>query len=214
MYDFFEGIITPIIKWILNVISSWGYSGIAVLMTIESACIPLPSEIIMPFSGYLAFTGRFNIHFASIAGAIGCAVGSAISYIAGYYGGRPLIERYGKYILISKHELDRADRFFKRFGSSAVFIARLLPIVRTFISLPAGISKMPFGRFIVYSFVGSLPWCYALAYAGKILGENWLIIKNYIHKFDILIAIFIIALIVLFITYKVRSAFKRENAKK
>ncbi|MGQ9705908.1 MAG: DedA family protein [bacterium] len=211
MYEFFEKLIAPIVKWILNVISSLGYSGIVILMTIESACVPLPSEIIMPFSGYLAFTGRFNIHLASIAGAVGCAVGSTLSYISGYYGGRPLIERYGRFILISKHELDRADMFFIRFGSSAVFIARLLPIIRTFISLPAGISKMPFTRFIVYSFIGSIPWCYALAYTGKILGENWLIIKNYIHKFDILIAIFIVALIVLFIIYKIKSRIKRED---
>ena len=213
MYEFFEGIIAPIANWIINLISSWGYSGILVLMTIESACVPLPSEIIMPFSGYLVSTGRFNLHLASITGALGCAIGSIISYFAGYYGGRPLILKYGKYILISKHELDRADRFFTRFGSSAVFIARLLPIVRTFISLPAGISKMPFGRFIIYSFIGSLPWCYALVYAGKILGENWLIIKNYIRKFDILIAIFIIALIALFIIYKIKARVGRDMMK-
>jgi len=213
MYEFFEGLIAPIANWIINLISSWGYSGILVLMTIESACVPLPSEIIMPFSGYLVSTGRFNLHLASITGALGCAIGSTISYFAGYYGGRPLILKYGKYILISKHELDRADRFFTRFGSSAVFIARLLPIVRTFISLPAGISKMPFGRFIIYSFIGSLPWCYALVYAGKILGENWLIIKNYIRKFDILIAIFIIALIALFIIYKIKARVGRDMMK-
>ncbi|OQX91134.1 MAG: alkaline phosphatase [Candidatus Coatesbacteria bacterium 4484_99] len=205
MYEFIEGLIAPIVCWIINVISSLGYSGIVVLMTIESACIPLPSEIIMPFSGYLVHTGRFNLHLASISGAVGCAIGSVIAYVVGYFGGRPLIERYGRYILIRKHEMDRADRFFERFGSIAVFIARLLPIVRTFISLPAGISRMPFAKFLLYSFVGSIPWCYALVYAGRVLGENWLSIREILHDFDILIAILIVIGIVLFIIYRLRT---------
>ena len=140
------------------------YAGIALLMAIESACIPLPSELIMPFSGYLVSTGDFNIHSASIAGAVGCAIGSAVAYWVGVWGGRPFLERYGRYVLIRRKDLDMADRFFERWGMWAVFISRLLPVIRTFISCSAGISRMPFVPFLILSFVGSVPWCYLLTY--------------------------------------------------
>jgi membrane protein DedA with SNARE-associated domain len=184
-----EKILQPIISWIINVISVMGYPGIVLLMALESACIPLPSEVIMPFSGYLVFTGRFGLHAAALAGALGCAVGSAVAYWVGVYGGRPFLEKYGRYLLIRRKDLDMADRFFNRWGMGAVFISRLLPVIRTFISLPAGISRMPFVPFITLSFVGSVPWCYLLAYVGQKLGENWESIRNYFHGADAVIGI-------------------------
>lgn len=188
-----DTILKPIAEWVIAVISTMGYPGIVLLMAIESACVPLPSEIIMPFSGYLVYTGRFDLHVASLAGAIGCAVGSAVAYWAGVWGGRPFLEKYGRYLLIRRKDLDAADRFFERWGMWAVFIARLLPIIRTFISLPAGISRMPFVPFLILSFVGSVPWCYLLAYVGKVLGENWITIRNYFHGADLLIGIVLVA---------------------
>jgi membrane protein DedA with SNARE-associated domain len=188
----FEGILHVVGMWISNQISAMGYAGVAAMMAIESACIPLPSEIIMPFSGYLVFAGRFNFHITSFAGAFGCAVGSAVAYYAGMHGGRPFLFKYGKYLLIRKHDIIRADEWFGKYGEPVVFISRLLPVIRTFISFPAGVSKMHFGRFLVYSFVGSLPWCYFLTYIGMILGKNWNSIRGYFHGADIVIGAFIL----------------------
>ncbi|MFH0931774.1 MAG: DedA family protein [Candidatus Zixiibacteriota bacterium] len=195
----FESIIEPVGKWIIETISSLGYSGIILTMGIESACIPLPSEIIMPFSGYLVYTGRFNLLWVSVAGAFGCVLGSLAAYWAGIILGRPFIEKYGKYILISHRDLDTADRWFKRYGDWAIFFSRLLPVIRTFISLPAGIARMNFPKFILYTFLGSLPWCFALAFVGKILGENWQNIRTYFRGADIIIVIVIILGIAFFI---------------
>ncbi len=184
-----EAILKPVGAWIVSQISALGYAGVVAMMTIESACIPLPSEIIMPFSGYLVYTGRFNLHLASLAGALGCAIGSVIAYYLGMYGGRPFVERYGRYVLIRKGDIDRADRLFDKYGEPIVFVSRLLPVIRTFISFPAGVSRMRFGRFLVYSFVGSVPWCYFLAYIGMVLGRNWNSIRTYFHGADIAIGI-------------------------
>jgi membrane protein DedA with SNARE-associated domain len=174
-------------------IQALGYAGIVLLMAIESACIPLPSEIIMPFSGYLVYTGVFNLHLASFSGAFGCAVGSAVAYYAGMLGGRPFVEKYGRYVLLRHRDLDRADRWFNKYGEAAVFISRLLPVIRTFISFPAGVSRMNFPRFLVYSFVGSVPWCYFLTYLGKVLGQNWQSIKGYFHGADVIIGVLLLA---------------------
>ena len=185
-----ERIISLLAGFIIATISSMGYAGIVVLMAIESACIPLPSEIIMPFSGYLVSTGRFDLVWVATAGALGCNVGSTIAYVIGYYGGRRLVERWGSYILMSRRDLEMADRFFARFGSATVFIARLLPVVRTFIALPAGIARMPQLKFQVYTFLGSWPWCYALAYVGYKLGERWdsdPSLRDFMHRFDAVI---------------------------
>jgi len=189
-------IISVLSVFIIGVISSGGYLGIVALMAIESACIPLPSEVIMPFSGYLVYTGRFHLLWVATAGAIGCNLGSVIAYEIGFYGGRPLVERYGSYILLSRGELDWADHFFARWGSAAVFIARLLPVIRTFIALPAGIARMPRLRFHVYTFVGSWPWCFVLAYVGMKLGEKWETdprLKLWFHRFDAVIVAAILA---------------------
>jgi membrane protein DedA with SNARE-associated domain len=178
-------------KFIIDTISSSGYLGIVILMGIESACIPLPSEIIMPFSGYLVFRGDFELFRTGLAGAFGCVVGSVPAYYLGLYGGRPLVEKYGKYVLISHRDLDLADRWFERYGDWAIFFSRLLPVVRTFISFPAGVARMNFTRFVIYTFSGSFPWCLGLAYIGMKLGENWDTLGVYFHRFDIIIGIVI-----------------------
>jgi len=188
----FEAIIEPVGKWIIEVISKIGYLGIVLTMGIESACIPLPSEIIMPFSGYLASIGRFNLYLVSVAGAFGCLVGSILAYFVGIWGGRAFILKYGKYFLISHKDLETAERWFGRYGDLTIFFSRLMPVIRTFISLPAGIAKMNFPKFAIYTFLGSLPWCFALAYVGKILGENWQSIRVYFHNADIFIIILIV----------------------
>ncbi len=191
------------------VISSMGYAGVVLLMAIESACIPLPSEIIMPFAGYLVFKGQFTLLGAAFWGAVGCVVGSIPAYYLGLYGGRPLIERYGRYVLVSHHELDLADRLFARFGQWVVLGARLLPVVRTFIAFPAGVSRMNMPRFIVYTFVGSFPWCYGLAWVGQKLGERWNSdprLKAAFHRFDAAIGVVLVVAIVAFVWHKLRSA--------
>jgi Uncharacterized membrane-associated protein len=182
--------------FIVATISALGYAGVVLLMAIESACVPLPSEIIMPFSGYLVYTGRFNLWGVGVAGAIGCVLGSIVAYYIGMYGGRPLIEKYGRYILVSQHDLDLADRWFKKYGEIIVFASRLLPVVRTFIAFPAGVARMNMSRFIIYTFLGSLPWCLGLAYVGQLLGEQWDkndALKTWFHRFDFVIGILIVA---------------------
>lgn len=186
-----ESILEIIANWIINQISALGYAGVAAMMAIESACIPLPSEIIMPFAGFLVHTGRFDLHLASLSGALGCAIGSAVAYYAGMKGGRPFLIKYGKYLLIRTRDIDKADHWFGKYGESIVFISRLLPVVRTFISFPAGVARMHFGRFLLYSFVGSVPWCYFLAYIGKRMGEKWDSIRSYFHNADIVIGLII-----------------------
>lgn len=202
----FEAIIEPVGAWIISVINTTGYLGIIITMAIESACIPLPSEIIMPFSGYLAYTGRFTLWGTGVAGATGCLVGSLVAYFIGIYGGRPFLERYGKYVLLSKRDLDTADRWFEKYGDWAIFFSRLLPIVRTFISLPAGIARMRLGRFMIYTFLGSLPWCLALAYVGKVMGENWSSLQGYFHRADLVIGIVIVLGIAYFLYRHLKPA--------
>jgi membrane protein DedA with SNARE-associated domain len=192
-------LISYLAVFIIGGISMLGYFGVAIMMAIESMCIPLPSEIIMPFAGYLVFTGRFTLWGVALAGAIGCVIGSVIAYLVGAYGGRKFIEKYGKYFLITKHDLNLADNFFEKYGVSAIFFSRLLPVVRTFISLPAGIAKMNFSKFVIYTFAGSLPWCYFLAYLGLKLGSSWDTLGVYFHKFDLAIGIIILIGVIWFV---------------
>ncbi len=197
-----EKIIGLLAHFIIAVISATGYLGIALLMGIESACVPLPSEIIMPFSGYLVYTGRFELFWVATAGAIGCNLGSALAYWVGAHGGRPLVERFGKYVLLSRRDLDRTTHFFQKYGSITVFLARLLPVVRTFIALPAGIARMPLGRFHIYTFLGSWPWCFALAYVGMRLGRSWETdprFKEVFHRFHLGVEAVLLAAIVWFV---------------
>jgi membrane protein DedA with SNARE-associated domain len=178
--------------FIVAIISAMGYSGVILLMAIESACIPLPSEIIMPFSGYLVSTGQLNLWAVGVAGAVGCVLGSLVAYWVGMYGGRPVIEKYGRYVLLSRHDLDIADRWFANHGEAIVFVSRLLPAIRTFIAFPAGVARMNLKRFIIYTFAGSLPWCLGLAYIGQKLGEQWNkddTLKTWFHRFDFVIGI-------------------------
>jgi membrane protein DedA with SNARE-associated domain len=196
MIEKFFALAFQFIFWVMN---STGYAGIVILMAIESACIPLPSELIMPFAGYLVSQGRVSLVLAATAGAIGCNLGSVIAYEIGYYGGRPLVEKYGSYILMSRHDVEIADRFFKRFGGWAIFVGRLLPIVRTFIALPAGIARMPRVPFHVYTFLGSWPWCFGLAYFGMKLGDHWMDLKPYFLRFKEVIVVLLLVGIVWFV---------------
>ena len=193
-----------IAQFVLTLFTVLGYGGIAVAMAIESCCIPLPSELIMPLAGFLAVQQRFNLWGVALAGAVGCVIGSLAAYGIGSVGGGPLLLRYGRYVLISPHDADRADAFFARYGAPAIFLARLLPIVRTFISLPAGIARMHRGTFVVYTFLGSLPWCLALAFAGYVLGAHWQDVGGVLHRFDLLIAAALVALLALFVYRHVR----------
>jgi len=194
-----EKILAALFIFIKSLIAATGYGGIVILMAIESACIPLPSELIMPFAGYLVFEGTMKLVWVATAGAIGCNLGSLVAYEIGAYGGRPLVERYGRWILLGRRDLDWADRFFARWGYLAVFIARLLPVVRTFIALPAGIAHMPRGRFHIYTFLGSWPWCFALAWFGMKLGQNWRELGKYLHKFDAAILVVLVGGVVWFL---------------
>jgi membrane protein DedA with SNARE-associated domain len=186
-------LLSQITLFITHTINTLGYLGVAGLMAIESAAIPLPSEVIMPFSGLLAVAGRFNIWGLAFAGAIGSVVGSLVTYAIGYYGGRPLVERYGKYVLITHHDLDLAERFFRKFGAWSTFVGRMLPVVRTFISVPAGIAEEPLGTFTLAAFAGSFIWSFFLAWLGMTLGENWKVLENYFRQFDVLIVVIILA---------------------
>jgi len=203
-----EHILTALAGFIVGVISATGYLGIMLMMAIESACIPLPSEVIMPFSGYLVSTGRFDLLLVATAGAIGCNLGSVVAYEIGKRGGRPAIERWGRYVLLGPGELDAADRFFARFGGIAVLIGRLLPVIRSFIAFPAGIARMPLGKFHLYTFVGSWPWCFALAWVGMKLGAAWDSdprIKAAFHSADAVIAIVLVLAVGAYVLHRLRG---------
>lgn len=197
-----ERILPYLIHFVTQVIGSLGYAGIAALMGIESACIPLPSEIIMPFAGYLVYTGRFSLFWAATAGAIGCNLGSVIAYWVGAAGGRPLVERYGRWVLMSHHDLDRMTHFFEKYGTITVLLGRLLPVVRTFIAFPAGVARMSQLRFHVYTFIGSWPWCYVLAYVGMRLGQAWNTDPRFhelFHRFHLVVELGLLAAIIWFV---------------
>jgi len=201
--------ITDIINFLANIIIKTigfsGYSGVFLLMLLESCGIPIPSEIIMPFSGFLVAMGKMNFLLVAIIGAFGNLIGSLLAYWIGFKGGRPLIEKYGKYILISKHDLDLADRWFAKFGDLTVFFGRLLPIVRTYISFPAGVSKMNIKKFSFYTFVGALPWCVLFTWLGIKMGNNWDLIREKLHNFELLIAVLIILAVGLYIYRHIKN---------
>ncbi len=183
-------------SFIVTSIATLGYAGVMVLMAFESAGVPLPSEVIMPFSGYLVLSGRFTLLGAALAGAVGCLVGSLAGFWVSAVGGRPLLERYGRYVLFSRHDLAIADRSFTRWGEIIVFVGRLLPIVRTFISFPAGIARMNLWRFSVYTFIGSLIWTYLLAWIGLQLGAQWTAIRPIFEQLEIVVVILLLVGIV------------------
>jgi membrane protein DedA with SNARE-associated domain len=192
---FIDQIVIPFLNSLYGAV---GYAGVFVAMMIESAMIPLPSELILPYAGFLVsdptkiepITGQpWNFWIVVIVATLGNTVGSLIAYAIGAYGGRPFLERYGRYLLIRQHEIEAADRFFERFGAATVFFGRLLPIVRTFISFPAGVTRMPLGKFVLFSTMGALPWSIALVWAGVQLGSNWATIRDILKPFDTLILI-------------------------
>jgi membrane protein DedA with SNARE-associated domain len=195
-------------SWIIAVIAAGGYAGVAFLMAVESACVPLPSEIIMPFAGYLVSTGRLELFWVATAGAIGCNLGSIPAYYAGQYGGRAFILRWGRWVLIGADELDRAERFFARFGGLAVLIGRLLPVIRSFIAFPAGMARMNPLRFHTYTFVGSWPWCFVLALVGERLGAAWRDdprLQAVMHKLDGVVIVAIVAAVAFYVWHRVRG---------
>lgn len=189
-----DSILASLINWIEGVISAMGPLGISLLMAIESCNIPLPSEAVLPFAGYLVSKGAMNFHLAAFAGAFGCVIGSIPSYYIGFFGGRKFVEKYGKYFLVSKKDLDEADKWVDKYGDWAFFLCRMLPVVRTFISLPAGILKARKRIFFSLTFLGSLIWSYVLVYVGLKLGEHLDKLKAIWHKFDAVIIIVILIL--------------------
>jgi membrane protein DedA with SNARE-associated domain len=186
---------THLAQFVIAIISGLGYIGIFFAMAIESACIPLPSEIILPFTGFMVFLGRFGFWQAVVAATLGNLFGALVAYYIGLWGGRPFIKRFGRYLLTNETELSWTERVFERHGELTVFIGRLLPIIRTFISLPAGIAKMKPTKMAIYTVAGALPWCLILIFVGQKLGEHWNTLKPLFHRFDLLIGILILILL-------------------
>ncbi|MBP2625991.1 MAG: associated protein [Firmicutes bacterium] len=184
---------------VIDYIALWGYPAIVIGMALENACIPIPSEIILGFAGYLVYLGRLDFTLAITAGVVGGLVGSIIAYQVGYYGGESFITTYGKYVLLSKSHMNMAQKWFERYGLKATFFSRLLPVIRTFISLPAGVAKVNFPKFILYTLLGSIPWTIGLIYAGKLLGENWQTLNVIGHKASIVVAAGLIGAVLYYI---------------
>lgn len=199
--------------FITNLYVSTGLLGIVLAMAIESCCIPLPSELVMPIAGIMIASGRIlhgtnslvALLLVALAGAAGCLLGSIVAYWIGYTGGRSLMLKYGRYVLISQHDADKADQFFQRWGGATAFFSRLLPVVRTYISLPAGIAKMPFGKFCIYTLLGSFPWCLLLAYVGMVLGNHLDTLSPIFHSLDIVIVVALVILIFLYVRRHIRN---------
>jgi len=187
-----EAILSQLGQFVMNLISSMGYFGVFLAMAIESACIPLPSEIILPFTGYLVYTGHFQLWPATIAATAGNLFGGLLAYFVGFWGGRPFIKRYGHYFFIKERELAWTDRLFSKHGELTVLLGRILPVVRTFISLPAGIARMNPVKMAVYTVIGAFPWCLFLIIVGEILGENWDSLKPLFRRLDLIVGICLI----------------------
>ncbi|MGH2511619.1 MAG: DedA family protein [Candidatus Limnocylindrales bacterium] len=208
MLAFIDQIVIPFLTSLYGAI---GYLGVVVASTIESAMIPMPSELILPFAGFLVSDpssvepithGPWEFWLVVVAATIGNVIGSLIAYAIGAWGGRPFLERYGRYLLIRPHEIDAAERFFARWGSQTAFFSRFLPVVRTFISFPAGVARMPLGRFIAYSAAGAFLWSTGLVYAGTVLGANWIDIRRSLQPFDTIILVVVVIAVVAFIWWR------------
>lgn len=194
---------------VIDYIAIWGYAAIVIGMALESACIPVPSELIFGFAGYLVYLGQLDFAMVAVAGVIGGLIGSIVAYMVGYYGGQPLVARYGRYFLLSKRNVDMAQRWFDRYGLKATFFSRLLPGVRTFISLPAGFARVNFVKFVIYTLLGSIPWTIALIYAGMLLGENWEVLNAIGHQASLIVAA---GLIVAAVYYYWRNHMSERNS--
>jgi membrane protein DedA with SNARE-associated domain len=218
MLAFIDQIVIPFLNGLYGAV---GYVGVGLAMAIESAMVPLPSELVLPYAGFLVGDptqlepltgGRWDFWIVVIVATLGNTVGSVVGYAIGAWGGRPFLERYGKYLLIRPHELELADRFFQKYGPATAFFSRLLPIVRTFISFPAGVARMPLGKFIVYSTLGALPWSILLVGAGVQLGANWVEIRHALQPFDLAIAVIVVLLFVVFIWWRLGMPGRRRGA--
>jgi membrane protein DedA with SNARE-associated domain len=218
MLEFIDKIVIP---FLASLYGTLGYGGVMVAMAIESAMIPLPSELILPFAGFLVSDptqvepltrGPWDFWIVVIVATIGNTIGSVIGYYIGAWGGRPFLERWGKYLLIRPHEIELADHFFQKYGSATAFFSRLLPIVRTFISFPAGVARMNLAKFILYSTAGAFLWSTALVWAGVQLGARWTDIRHALQPFDLAIAVLVVALIVLFVWWRLGMPGRRRRA--
>jgi membrane protein DedA with SNARE-associated domain len=206
-----------VVQFLTNLLQTIGWPGVVVIMALESANIPIPSEVTMPLAGWMLvqaknLTAMDSIWLGGLYGAIGCTLGSIVSYALGAWGGRPLVKRYGKWIMIDEEDLEKGDRWFKRWGDWAVFFSRLLPIVRTFISFPAGVVRMNFWRFLAFSFAGSFIWCGLLAWGGYVFGSNWEAVREAMRPFDIPIAIVLVLGLAMYIRQHVQKRSKRQLA--
>ncbi len=219
MLAFIDQIVIP---FLTSLYGSIGYLGVLVAMTIESAMIPMPSELILPFAGFLVSDptavepltgGQWNFWIVVIVATVGNTLGSLIGYAIGAWGGRPFLERYGRYLLIRPHEIDLADHFFARYGAATAFFSRLLPIVRTFISFPAGVARMPLGRFLFYSTAGAFLWTLVLTEAGVLLGQRWTEIRSALQPFDLLIGVLAVAAVVLFVWWRLGMPGRRRPSR-
>ena len=208
MLTFIDEIVIPFLQQLYGAL---GYLGVGLAMAIESAMVPLPSELILPFAGFMVsdptqiepITGLpWNFWIVVVVATVGNTIGSLVAYAIGAWGGRPFLERWGRYLLIRPHEIELAERFFDKYGPATAFVSRLLPIVRTFISFPAGVARMPLGKFIAYSTAGALPWSMVLVYAGERLGANWVDIRRALQPFDLAIAVVAVLLVALFIWWR------------
>jgi membrane protein DedA with SNARE-associated domain len=208
MLAFIDQIVIPFLNGLYGAV---GYVGVALAMAIESAMIPLPSELVLPYAGFLVSDpaqlepltrARWEFWVVVVVATLGNTLGSIIGYSIGAWGGRPFLQRWGRYLLIRPHEIELAERFFQKYGPATAFFSRLLPIVRTFISFPAGVARMPIGRFVAYSTAGAFIWSTVLVYAGTLLGSRWQDIRHALQPFDLLIAVGVVALVVLFIWFR------------
>lgn len=187
----------------LQFIDVWGYYAVAILMALENACIPIPSELILGFAGYMIYAGRMTFTMAMVAGMVGGMAGSYFAYYVGHYGGRPFVDKYGKYFFVKKSHVDIAQEWFDKYGIKAVFFSRMLPVVRTFISLPAGFAHVDMKKFFFYTFLGSLPWTALILFIGMMLGEGWKVMMEVGHEISLAVAaILVIICIVLYVQYK------------
>ena len=219
MLAFIDEIVIPFLNGLYGAV---GYIGVMLAMAIESAMVPLPSELILPYAGFLVSDttqlepltkGPWSFWIVAIVATIGNTLGSLVAYAIGAYGGRPFLERYGRYLLIRPHEIELADRFFEKYGNATVFIGRLLPIVRTFISFPAGVARMPIGPFILYSTAGAFIWSLLLVYAGTVLGAHWVDIRHALQPFDLGIAVGVVAAVLGFIWWRLGMPGRPGRAK-